>query len=148
MKKLYSIIGVMVMAAAIYGGQQRSGPAVPRGSMALPDCQGKPLVQPERVTLTCADGNFSIENMRWTGWGESFAAGMGAGKINDCEPSCVGGHFHTYPMLLIATGRQTCPNGQPAYEKVTYAFVGRSAFPPNAPATTDPTRQFRCRATQ
>ena len=96
--------------------------------MALPDCRGTPVVQPKSVILTCAEGNVSIENIRWTGWEASFPAGMGTGKINDCEPGCAGGHFHTCPMRLIATGRQTCPNGQPAYEKVTYAFVGRSGF--------------------
>lgn len=113
--------------------------------MALPDCRGTPVVQPKSVILTCADGNVSIENIRWTGWEASFAAGMGTGKINDCEPGCAGGHFHTCPMRLIATGRQTCPNGQPAYEKVTYRSWAAQGLTPDAPGTTDPTHAFPCR---
>ncbi len=152
----------MMPLPAAYGGsrvgvefyfdyQKQTAQQQPQGtssnSMALPDCQGRPAVEPERVTLTCADGNFSIENISWTGWGASFAAGMGTGKINDCEPSCAAGHFHTYPMLLIVTGAQTCPNNQPAYEKVVYTFVGRSGFPADAPGTLDPTREFACGVT-
>lgn len=115
--------------------------------MALPDCSRKPVVQPKVVTLACADAGFYIENISWTGWGASFAAGYGDGKINDCKPNCAAGHFRAYPMLLIATGSQTCPNGQPAYEKVIYAFIGRSPLPAEAPGTTDPTQEFRCEAT-
>jgi len=133
-----------------YLDYKKQAPSQPHETsvMALPDCHGSPTVQPQRVTLTCADGNFSIENVSWTGWGASFAAGIGTGKINDCEPSCAAGHFHTYPMVLIATGKQTCPNNQPAYDKIVYTFVGRSGFSPDAPGTTDPTREFPCRTMQ
>jgi hypothetical protein len=145
------IIIALVLTAGSCAFCQSNAPVkrgAPTNRMALPDCLGRPVVQPKSVILTCGDGNFSIENIRWTGWGASFAVGMGTGKLNDCEPFCAGGHFHTYPMLLIATGRQTCPNGQPAYEKVSYAFVGSSGSAPDAPEMTDPTREFPCRPTR
>jgi TonB family protein len=79
--------------------------------MGLPDCQGNPVFQPKRVTLACGDGNFFVESLSWTGWGASFAAGVATGKMNDCRPSCAAGHFGSYPMVLIVTGKQRCPNG-------------------------------------
>ncbi|MBV9277565.1 MAG: hypothetical protein JOZ97_04930 [Candidatus Eremiobacteraeota bacterium] len=43
-------------------------------SIALPNCVGKPQVQPTEVIITCEDAGISARNLRWTGWGESFAA--------------------------------------------------------------------------
>jgi hypothetical protein len=113
--------------------------------ISLPNCLGRPIVEPTDIVLTCADGGFLIKSIHWTGWGESFAAGMGTGSVNDCAPNCANGHYHSYPMLLVVTGRQSCPNGQFAYAKVTYAFIGRSPFPQDAPGTEDPTQRFPCR---
>lgn len=114
-------------------------------TIALPNCLGKPNVKPKDVTLACADANFRVEKIQWTGWGESFAAGMGTANVNDCEPTCVAGHFHSYPMIVIVNGRQTCPSGQPAYAKLTYAFIGRSPFPANAQKVDDASIFFPCR---
>lgn len=124
-------------------------PSVSRGSattIALPDCVGKPEVKPKDVTIACGDANFRIEKIQWIGWGEAFAAGMGSGTLNDCEPYCAAGHFHNYPMVVIASGRQTCPNGQPAYAKVTYAFIGRSPLPASAQSVEDASMSFPCHA--
>jgi hypothetical protein len=119
---------LIALAIAVVGFYPSAGVAQ-TSTIALPDCLGHPVVKPTSVTLACADANFRIEHIQWTGWGESFAAGKGTAVVNDCEPSCAGGHFHNYPMLLIVTGRQTCPSGRSAYEKIEYAFVGNSPFP-------------------
>jgi len=112
-------------------------------TMALPDCADKPVVRPASVTLACGDGNFYVQNLKWTGWGESFAAAQGTGRVNDCEPNCAGGQFHNYPVLLVAEGKQRCPNGQPAYAQVVYAFVGRSPY--NSGSVEDATIRFPCK---
>ena len=110
--------------------------------IALADCFGRPTVEPSEVVLSCADGGFSIQKIQWTGWGESFAAGMGRGSLNDCTPNCGEGHFHNYPMLLVVTGRQTCPNGQSAYAKITYAFIGRAPF---SESPSEATQRLPCK---
>jgi hypothetical protein len=117
-------------------------------TMALPDCQGKPVVKPVIVTLACGDGNFYAENLRWTGWGESFTAALGVGQANDCTPNCAAGHFHSYQMVLIATDRQTCPSGQTAYAKVIYAFVGASPYPQTSRDSANWTQKFPCKPMQ
>jgi hypothetical protein len=119
--------------------------AVSAEVIALSDCVGRPLVRPRTVIFTCADASFLADHLRWTGWGGAFAASRGIARVNDCTPSCVAGHSHSYPIVLLASGRQRCRNGQPAYLKVTYAFIGRSPFPVDAPGTRDPTVTYRCR---
>jgi len=108
----------------------------------LPDCQGKLLVKPASITLACGDGNFYAEKLKWTGWGEAFAAATGAGKVNDCQPNCAAGHFHSYPMLLMVACSQMC-GGHPAYARVVYAFIGRSPYPQST-KVEDSTQTFPC----
>jgi hypothetical protein len=114
-------------------------------TIALPNCLGKPEIKPLTIVFTCADGGFLVERLKWTGWGNTFAAAVGTASVNDCNPNCAGGHYHHYPMVVIANGRQTCLNRQSAYLRVTYAFVGRSPFPADAPGTLTPSQSFPCR---
>jgi hypothetical protein len=136
----YCIVAGALLLCGV--GSQRVSAAP---SMSLPDCVGKPQVRPAEVVFACGDGNFSARSLRWTGWGESFAAGIGLGEVNDCTPNCAAGKFHSARIVLIASGRQTCPDGRPAYRTVTYAWVGRSPFPANASGSADPTQTFPCR---
>jgi hypothetical protein len=46
--------------------------------------------------------------------------------------------------MVIASGVQRCPNGELAYRTVTYAFIGPSPFPADAPGTLVPRQTFRC----
>jgi hypothetical protein len=111
-------------------------------TIGLPDCLGKPRVRPASVVLACADGNFSISKLAWTGWGQQFAAGRGTASINDCKPNCAAGHFHSYPVILLATGRQSC-HGKAAYASTTYAFVTQTPY--QAKTVNEATIGFRCR---
>jgi hypothetical protein len=115
--------------------------ATPRG---LPDCLGHPQVRPHEVVFACADDGFGFDHLKWATWGGAQAIGLGSAYANDCKPTCVAGHVHRYPAVLIASGLQRCPNGASAYLTVAYAFIGRSPFPPASPGTTDPRQTFRC----
>ena len=128
-------IAISVTASAV------AASTPPRG---LPDCLGHPQVHPRQVMLACADGGFGFDHLTWIGWGGARAVGIGSAFANDCKPSCVAGHVHRYPAVLIASGSQRCPNGSTAYRTVTYAFIGPSPFPANAPGTTNPRQTMRC----
>jgi len=130
---LLVLAGALVLAAAVNGSPRKL-------ELALPNCLGKPVVRPKKVVFACADGGFLASGLAWTGWGERFAAADGAAFLNDCKPSCVRGTFHRYRVVLLASGLQRCPGGQPAYRKVTWAFVGRAP----SPAATAPWRDFPC----
>ena len=134
-------LGLALAASASFGGARAQTTA----TMALPDCLGKPVVKPTTVTFACGDGNFLIEKLRWTGWGESFAAATGTFEANDCTPNCAAGHFHAYKGVIVASGSQKCPDGTQAYATVRYAFFGRAPFGANAPGSQDPSQTFTCK---
>ena len=102
-------------------------------------------MRPHSVVFACGDGNFGFDHLEWVGWGEPHAVAIGSAYANDCKPYCAAGHFKRYRAVLIASGSQRCPNGTTAYRTVTYAFVGRSPFPGDAPGTTNPRQVFPCR---
>lgn len=131
---LLVLVGALTFASVGNGSARKL-------EIALPNCVGKPVVRPKKVIFACADGGFLASGLAWTGWGERFAAADGAAFLNDCKPSCVRGTFHRYRVVLLASGRQRCPNGQPAYRRITWAFVGRAP----SSATTAPWRDFPCR---
>jgi hypothetical protein len=134
---------LLAAALALAGVGFSQSPGIAATALpALPDCQGKPVVKPSSITLACGDGNFYVENLKWTGWGESFAAATGTGKANDCTPNCAAGHFHSYPMLLIVSGSQQC-GGRRSYARVVYAFIGRSPYPQST-KVEDSTQSFPC----
>jgi hypothetical protein len=130
--------------ASIAGTGMSAGAGGTAQTLALPDCAGKPAVKPVEVVLACADAGVIASALAWTGWGEPFTAARGVASVNDCDPNCAAGHRHTYQVVLIADGRQTCPGGRPAYARVTYAFIGRSPYPQNAPGTTAPALPYHC----
>jgi hypothetical protein len=123
----------LLFSAALLLGSIAAAPAGAAAPvMALPDCAGGPTVEPDSVTLACADAGITADKLQWTGWGSPFAAAVGTASVNTCTPNCAAGTFKHYRIVLIATGRQRCSNGRAAYAKVTYAFIGAS------PANTDP----------
>ncbi len=110
---------------------------------ALPDCLGVPKARPAAVVFACGDGNFGARRLRWTGWGEAFAAATGVAWANDCTPNCAAGRFHTYQAVVVAAGSQRCSSGIIAYRRITIAFVGPSPYPKAKPS--DLTYPARCR---
>lgn len=117
---------LVVCAGAFAGFDTASGAS---HTLGLPDCLGRLKVEPRSVVLACADGNFRLQSLQWTGWSESFAAARGTAVANDCRPNCAAGHFHFYPVVAIVSGRQSCANG-PAYRMLVYAFPADAPFHP------------------
>jgi hypothetical protein len=122
-----STVPILFVAFVLAGVPASS--SVPTHPSALPDCLGNPTSRPHSIVFACADANFGARHLRWTGWGERFAAAVGVAYANDCDPTCVEGTFHRYRAIVAASGTQECAGGVSAYEKVTIAFVGPSPYP-------------------
>jgi hypothetical protein len=118
MLRLFALSGALALLAALLpmAAPAQHGPPI----TVLADCNGKPEVRPARVVFACADYNLYVAKIRWSRWGEQFATGIGVLTGNDCIPSCVAGHFHDFPAMVIVAGREGCPNGQIAYQRVAY----------------------------
>ena len=54
--------------------------------------------KPEAVTLTCADGGISVQDIKWDLWRASGASGTGVYTVNQCDPDCVTGKWIEAPV--------------------------------------------------
>ena len=54
------------------------------------DCE-IPVQKPDTITLTCADGGWTVHSITWTQWGVDGAEGTGIFRVKLCDPSCAEG---------------------------------------------------------
>ena len=91
------------------------------------DCPGLPaLVRPKTYILSCADGYVQLDKLSWTSWTPGLASATGTLVKNTCTPSCVAGHFRSYPVLVVFWGKATVKNhpGQRCYTRMTLIYPG------------------------
>lgn len=70
----------------------------------LAECLDDELVQrPRSFTLSCGDGNQSLDSLRWSNWGADRATASGSMVLNTCEPSCANGTMRRYPVRVVAS---------------------------------------------
>jgi hypothetical protein len=112
-----------VRAAAAHPAARSTGPI----QTVVLDCPGVPaLVRPKNYILTCADGYIQLQKLSWTSWTPGLASAAGTLVKNTCTPSCVAGHFHSYPVLVVLWGRAAVKNhpGQQCYTRMTLIYPG------------------------
>jgi hypothetical protein len=112
-----------VRAAAAHPAARSTGPI----QTVVLDCPGVPaLVRPKNYILTCADGYIQLQKLSWTSWTPGLASATGTLVKNTCTPSCVAGHFHSYPVLVVLWGRAAVKNhpGQQCYTRMTLIYPG------------------------
>jgi hypothetical protein len=97
--------------------------AAPR--FILLGCGSNAEVAPSGIS-NCGDGAAGLTGLHWTSWTSHLASGYGTYFLNDCTPTCAGGHFHTYPALVALWG-SAAVKGHPSerkYTQMTLVFTG------------------------
>jgi hypothetical protein len=79
----------------------------PDGSAWISNC-GPLASAPAELVLACGDGNYYLTGLQWQAWGKGSASASGTAHLNDCNPYCAAGHFHTYPVRVVATKLGRC----------------------------------------
>ena len=91
------------------------------------DCPGVPaLVRPKTYVLSCADGYVQLGKLSWTSWTPGLASAAGHLIKNTCTPTCVAGHYRTYPVLVVLW-RNAAEKNHPAqqcYTRMTLMYPG------------------------
>lgn len=64
------------------------------------DCFSKSQTRPGDFLLACGDGNNRLTALRWSSWGPTSAVGRGLDVVNDCQPYCAAGKFHSYRVTV------------------------------------------------
>lgn len=89
-------------------------------------CDNDAEVAPSGIS-NCGDGAAGLTRLHWTSWTSHLASGYGTYFLNDCTPTCVAGHFHTYPALVALWG-SAAVKGHPSerkYTQMTLIFTGQ-----------------------
>lgn len=102
-------LGAALLAAAVAAAASAAAP-VPSLAGCVP---GTPAaVRPTKVIVTCGDANFYFTNLTWSSWNGKHAIANGIARVNDCRPTCAGGHFHAYRATLTLTRPRSCSGGR------------------------------------
>ncbi|HEY6315273.1 MAG TPA: hypothetical protein VIY52_31330 [Streptosporangiaceae bacterium] len=114
-----------------------TSPASPAPSATLPvpgvvaDCIRAPQqlsIRPAVITLACADDGLGVENMTWTSWTTSAAAGKGTLWEKLCKPDCADGQIGTYPVAVTLSAVKTSSQGR-WFSRLTVTW--EATRPPN-----------------
>ena len=91
------------------------------------DCPAQPaLIRPKTFLLSCADGAVQLDKLSWISWTSVLASATGTLAKNTCTPTCVAGHFVTYPVLVVFWGKAAVKNhpGEQTYTRMTLLYPG------------------------
>jgi hypothetical protein len=99
--------------------------------LVLLNCSGHGTTEPSSYIITCADAGIRLEGLHWTTWSSHLAGAYGTLSENDCQPSCAGGHFRDYTVIVTAWGSKTVRVSarERAYTELTLTFPGTSRPP-------------------
>ena len=95
MKKSHAVLttsAVFLSAALVVSYFQIQEPTIKAREVLTWDCES-PEYKPESITLTCADGGWSIQAITWKNWTAKGADGTGTWRENLCKPNCADGEF-------------------------------------------------------
>jgi len=63
------------------------------------DIYGQALYRPAAAQIS-GDGTYALTGMTWSSWSASAASGSGTALIDDCNPSCAGGHIYHVAVVV------------------------------------------------
>jgi hypothetical protein len=92
------------------------------GARVVGDCIHS-QVRPASVIVYCGDANGALTRLRWTSFGGASAHATGDYTINNCVPTCVAGHVHSYAVRVVFSSPRACPDGQRDYRRETSTFT-------------------------
>jgi hypothetical protein len=127
------IAAVAAGALAVSLAPSAIGGIDPVGLVYAPHDCTTPKIEPNRITLACADDNALLRKMKWSSWGGERAKGEGWFYINECEPNCAEGNFVSYGVkakLKKIKTKQCGGQTVDLYRRAKLRFIGE--VPPHA----------------
>ena len=96
----------------------------------LVDCATHAQTRPGRYVLACADGSAYLVGLHWAAWGSSAAFAGGTSTFNDCVPTCVAGHGHSFPVLVALWRPEPLPGqvGERYFTRLTIIYTGGRSY--------------------
>jgi hypothetical protein len=125
-------IGVTVGLASTAGAASGQ-PHLSSSTASVPvvvNCGAHAQTRPGQYTLTCGDGYAYVNGLHWASWGTTAAFATGSYIINTCIPSCVAGHFVSFPALAATWRAEPWPGhgSQRYFTRLTIILTGSNAY--------------------
>jgi hypothetical protein len=115
---ILSVLTVCTLVAPAAGAASR------RDTYVLAEC-GRLRRTPALIEFGCS-GGFYVDHLTWFRWRRFRAVGGGLFHMNDCDPSCAGGTYHTEWGHIWLRNRARCePSGRFAFQHVRIRYEGR-----------------------
>ena len=117
--------------AAARSQQSAAVTSVPAAGLpVVVDCAMQAQTRPGQFVLACADGGASLSGLHWASWGSSAAFADGVSTFNDCTPSCVAGHGHSFPVLVTLWRAEPLPGhaGTRYFTRLTVIYTGSRTY--------------------
>jgi hypothetical protein len=122
MKRLLQILVPALLVVAPAAALASAGSSKQVWVTTCTTAQYKPAV----IVLACADVSTYLTKLKWTRWTESRATGTGTEKANDCNPSCINGHFHSYPVAVVLSKATSCHKQKhKVFDDLKLTFTGK-----------------------
>ena len=121
---------VTLVPAAAAARQQPPAVSTAGSVPVVVDCAVHAQTRPGQYILPCADGAAYLAGLNWVSWGSSAAFADGIGTFNDCVPACVGGHGHSFPVLVALWRPEPWPGhaGERYFTRLTIIYTGSRAY--------------------
>ena len=126
MRPLMIVLGTLLAVLGLAAAASAKAPPV-----TFAGCLS-PAFKPNDVLLACGDGNASFSVTHWSRWTRRGAKAVGSAVINDCEPNCVAGHFHSQLAALTLDRPRAC-HGRTRFTRLRLVFATRPARGQPAP---------------
>ena len=125
-----AVAGCAAITALAASGTGLAATAAPAARPVVVVNCGKAQVEPSQFVLACADGNAYLKGLHWVSW-RTVAFGSGTEAVNDCTPTCVGGKFYSYPVLITVWRPEARPghHGQQFFSRLTVIHTGKLSRP-------------------
>lgn len=96
MRKLAGVTLTLAVAAVVIAPAISS--AGTSGPTYTPKNCVKPAIEPGKIVIDCAGGNFFIKKANYRYYNQSEAGGKGKALVNSCMPNCGAGNFDRYSV--------------------------------------------------
>ncbi len=101
-----------------------AAPASSASQASVNNC-GRLEVKPTDLVLACADANSMLTDLRWSGWSNGRAKGVGTYEVNDCKPTCVAGKTRSY-AVRVKLDQPKVQEGNRVFRRVIVSYVKSS----------------------
>jgi hypothetical protein len=116
--KITIVLALLAVPSAALAASSTSQP------LAINNCQGLKL-KPQRITLSCGDGNTWLGKLKWSKWTNTQAVANGNYTANNCTPDCASGKTHSVAIKVTLSNPKTCPNQvNPAFKHAVISYKG------------------------